>query len=254
MLTREPEREVKLYDALRESFQANERTGLHLTDLLNPRQTYWKALDPQPITDAMIGFFSGGLGHEHALTRLLERDFRETPEEAIDGIHHRPDYEAISDRIIPTGEFCELKTRRSNLPKSDDEANDPVRGLTYYRKQIRGYMALKRRETMYLLVLSLTEGKTRDPLSSSAPVFAVYKETMTPEELRQERDHLQAMKILLNSPASVQHMPLCEPWMCGKWNKALVRDGGAWSYYPKCPWYAQCGPQDTDPSRGSRHE
>jgi hypothetical protein len=254
MLTRVPDIEVKLYDALRESFMKNERTGLHLTDLLNPRQKYWRMLDPQPITDAQIGFFTGGLGHEDAITRLLADDFEETPEEVHYGIHCRPDYVAKSDRIVPKGEFLELKTRRSNLPKSDADANDPKRGLTTYRDQIRSYMALKHRTSMYLVVLSLTEGKTRDPLSTSAPVFAVYREDMTEQELAEKRDHLIGMKILLESPAGVQQMPLCWEFLCGKWNKALVRDGGAWSYIPKCPWYDKCRPQDTDPNRGVNHE
>jgi hypothetical protein len=224
---------------------------MHLTSLLNPRQTYWRALDPLPITDAEIGFFSGGRGHEDAVGKLLTADFIETPEVEIDGIHMRPDFQAVSDRIIPLGEYAEFKTRRSNLPKSDEEANDPKKGLGSYRDQVRGYMALKRRPTMYLIVLSLTEGKTRDPLSSSAPVYAVYKETMTQEELTATREHLISMKILLGSPAGSDMMPLCWSWLCGKWVKALVRDGGAWSYVPRCPYYPKCAPQLSDPNRGA---
>jgi len=91
-------------------------------------------------------------------------------------------------------------------------------------------------------------------LSSSAPVFAVYKETMTPEELAQTRDELISRKILLQSPAGVEQLPLCWAFLCGKWTKALVRDGGGWSYQPKCPWYEKCRPQDTDPNRGGRRD
>jgi len=254
MLARQPDIETKLYDVLRESFASQRRDGLHLTDLLNPRQYYWKQLDPQPLTNGDIGFFAGGLGHEDAVARLLKEDFHETPEDIVDGVALRPDFVARSSRIVPEGSYVEFKTRRSNLPKSDDEANDPARGLTTYRDQIRGYMALKQRPEMYLLVLSLTEGKTKDPLSSSAPVFAVYKETMTPEELAQTRDTLMSRKILLQSPAGVDQLPLCWAFLCGKWTKALVRDGGGWSYQPKCPWYDKCRPQDTDPNRGGRRD
>jgi hypothetical protein len=245
-----PDIEQRLIVALKEAFGKDTRTGLHLTDLLNPRQTYWKQLDPQPITDAEVGYFSAGRGHEDALSKLIGTDFELAAEDCIDGIHLRPDFRALSDRIIPRWEYCEFKTRRSNLPKSDDDANDPKRGLVTYRDQIRGYMALKRRPAMYLIVLSLTEGKTRDPLSTSAPVFAVYKETMTEEELAAIRDHLQAMKILLASPAGSDQMPLCWAFLCGKWVKALARDGGAWSYQPKCPWYGKCKPEETDSNRG----
>jgi hypothetical protein len=251
VLERQPELEVKLYDALRESFGQQERTGLHLTALLNPRQTYWRNLEPLPLTDAEVGFFSAGRGHEDAVAKMLVSDFVETPEEEIDGIHLRPDFLAISDRIIPKGEYAEFKTRRSNLPKSDEEANDPKKGLTTYRDQVRRYMALKRRSNMYLIVLSLTEGKSRDPLSVSSPVYAVYKETMTDAELTQERDYLISMKILLNSPAGSDQMPLCWEFLCGKWHRALVREGGAWSYIPKCPYYQKCKPWETDTNRGT---
>jgi hypothetical protein len=252
MLERMPDLEIALYEVLRESFieQDLTRTGLHLTALLNPRQTYWRNLDPRPLTNAEIGFFSAGRGHEDAVAKMLVQDFIETPEATIDGIHLRPDFQAISDRIIPCGEYAEFKTRRSNLPKSDEEANDPQRGLTTYRDQIRRYMALKRRTSMYLIVLSLTEGKTRDPLSTSAPVYAVYKETMTTQELIEERSYLISMRILLQSPAGAQQMPLCWEFLCGKWHKALVRDGGTWSYIPRCPYYENCKPWETDPQRG----
>ena len=75
MLTRELDREKRLYEVLREAFTRDTRDGVHLTDLLNPRQTYWRQLDPQPITDAEIGFFSGGRGHEDAVGKLLVKDF-----------------------------------------------------------------------------------------------------------------------------------------------------------------------------------
>ena len=254
MLTRESECERNLYAALREAFTREQRTGIHLTSLLNPRQTYWRHLDPQPITDAEIGFFSGGRGHEDAVAKLLREDFIETPECEIDGIFLRPDFQAISDRIIPKGEYAEFKTRRSNLPKTDEEANDRKRGLTTYRDQVRGYMALKRRPTMYLIVLSLTEGKTRDPLSRSAPVYAVYKETMTEAELMAMRDDLLTRKILLASPASSDMMPTCWAFLCGKWTKALVRDGGGWTYQPMCPYYLKCEPWQTDPDRGGTYD
>jgi len=249
MLARDPDAEVRLYDALRDSFARDERTGIHLSSLLNPMQEHWRrALGRPPLTNAEIGYFTAGRGHEDILTKLLESDFVSTPEEEIDGIHCRPDFIAVTDRVIPKGSHAELKTRRANLPKSDADAQTAFES---YRAQVRGYMALKRQNEMYLIVLSLTEGKTRDPLSTSAPVIAVYKEVMTDEELEQTRQELRERRGYLEN-GRVDRLPLCWSFLCGRWSKIKVGKEVTWLYLPKCPYYADCQPQLRDPKRGMR--
>ena len=229
MIARCPELEPKWYDALRESFGSDAREGIHLSALLSPRQEFWKHVDPRPLTDDELGYFTAGRGHEDALVRFLGADFKITESTEIDGIHLRPDFEAVSDRIVPRGAHVEFKTRRSNLPVNDDEAQTD---FSNYRAQVRGYMALKRMNEMYLVVFSLTEGKTGDPLSRSHPVFAIYRETATDAELEQEREKLQARRRGLLDALAVSSadaplpfntnrlefltLPLCEAWMCGK--------------------------------------
>ena len=238
MLTRVPDVEPRLYDVLRTSFGTNTRTGIHLSSLLNPRQTHFKQTDPRPLNNEEIGYFIGGRGHEDALARLLGDDFALTAEEVIDGIHLRPDFVAVTDRVVPAGSFCEFKTRRSNLPKSDAEA---AIAFESYRDQIRGYMALKGHPEMYLIVLSLLEGKVKgDPLSKSGPVFAVYKETMTDEELAEVRTDLQTRKTLLEL-GTFSLMPLCWQFLCVRWvDKKLTKH---------CPYYDDCQPYLTDERR-----
>jgi hypothetical protein len=237
MLARVPDAEDKLYSALRTSFGQDERTGVHLSSLLNPRLTYFRKIDPRPLTDQEIGYFVGGRGHEDIISRLLGQDFELTAEEEIDGIHLRPDFVATTDRIIPKGAHAEFKTRRSNLPKTDELAQTVFQS---YRDQIRGYMALKHHHEMYLIVLSLLEGKTKDPLSVSGPVLAVYRETMTDEELMDARDDLYQRKTLLEIGAT-RVMPLCWEFMCVKWDKGTLK--------AKCPYYRQCKPYEMDPKR-----
>ncbi|HSE45001.1 MAG TPA: hypothetical protein VLA89_06700 [Gemmatimonadales bacterium] len=251
MLTRVPEAEARLYDALRESFGRDVRTGVHLSSLLNPLKTYWDQRNGRPpLTDRDIGYFTAGRGHEDILTKLLATDFESTPEEEIDGIHLRPDFRAVTSRVIPAGEYAEFKTRRSNLPKTDTEAQDAFKS---YRDQVRGYMALKRREQMYLIVLSLLEGKGRDPLSPSQPVIAVYRETMTPDELTAEWTELQNRKTLLELGVKAM-LPLCPAWMCGKWIKQPQDAKDKFKYHPLCPHYESCQPQNRDPKRGAKRE
>lgn len=238
MLARDPDAEKRLYDALRASFGTDERTGVHLSGLLNPRQTFYRARDPRPLTNLEIGFFTAGRGHEDIVSRLLgSGDFELTPEEEIDGIHLRPDFLAKNDKIIPQGRHAEFKTRRSNLPKTDELAQDVFQS---YRDQVRGYMALKRQREMYLIVLSLLEGKTKDPLSRSGPVIAVYRETMADEELRTEREKILLNKSLLEIGVP-SLMPLCWEFVCVEWvNKELKA---------KCPYHPDCHPELKDPKR-----
>lgn len=241
-IRREPEREKGLYDVLRESFVRTERTGIHLTSCLEPRLHYWSRLKPQPLTDAEIGYFAAGRGHEDAVGKLLVEDFVETPEEEIDGIHLRPDFQAVTNRIIPKDEFAEFKTRRSNLPKTDEEAATVFES---YRDQIQGYMALKDRFEMYLIVLSLLEGKDRkDPLSTSKPVFAVYKETMTRPELVAKRSDLLARRQLVEKE-NPKVMPLCAAWKCVR----NVKTPSGWQRVAACKWHRDCRPDLVDPQR-----
>jgi hypothetical protein len=247
LLTRDPAAERCLYEVLRESFAQDTRDGIHLSSLLTPLKEHWRRTSPPvPLTDSEIGYFTAGRGHEDILTRLLVEDFESTPEEVIDGIHLRPDFIAITNRVIPKGSHAELKTRRMNLPKTDAEAQT---AFDTYRAQIRGYMALKRQPEMYLIVLSLLEGKTKDPLSTSQPVIAVYKETMTDAELEHTRADLQNRKALLGAGVW-SLLPLCPAWQCGGWRKAE----STWVYIVKCPYYAKCRPDLKDPKRGMKRE
>jgi hypothetical protein len=245
MLTRDPEAEKRLYDALRLSFGSDERTGIHLSALLNPLQEYWRRKEGRkPLTDSEIGYFTAGRGHEDLLTRLLVDDFESTQEEEIDGIHLRPDFRALNDKIIPKGAYAEFKTRRSNLPKTDAEAQSVFQS---YRDQIRGYMALKNQPEMYLIVLSLLEGRNGDPLNPTRPVIAVYKETMTKEVLEITREDFKVRKVLLEQGLN-HHLPLCWAFLCGKWTR---NSKWGWKYEPKCPFYSKCEPYLRDPKRGT---
>jgi hypothetical protein len=243
VLSRDPDAEKRLYAALRESFGTDERTGIHLSALLNPLQEYWRRKEGRPpLTDTEIGYFTAGRGHEDILARLLKDDFELTPEEEIDGIHLRPDFRALNDKIIPKGAHAEFKTRRSNLPKTDAEAQSVFQS---YRDQIRGYMALKNQPEMYLIVLSLLEGRNGDPLNPTRPVIAVYRETMTEAEMADEKTTLLRSKVCLEIGAAIL-LPLCWQFLCGKWTKTKT----GFVYEPKCPHYAKCQPQLRDSKRG----
>jgi hypothetical protein len=277
VLTRQPDLEVKLYDALRESFGSADREGIHLTDLLTPRKKFWAHVEPLPPTDGELGFFTAGRAHEDALQRFLGKHFVLSLPYRVEGIDMRPDFQAITNDIIPATQYAEFKTRRSDLPKDDHEANEK---LSNYREQIRGYMTLLGRDEMYLIVLSLVEGKNPyDKFSKSKPIFAVYKETMTFEEreemlarLFHNHRFLQAA-LMTESKDIAGILPLCPAWQCGKHVATLpvtcscgkeyktqsFADKHAdetghwidfkWQYVPACKWYGSCKPHLIDKTR-----
>jgi hypothetical protein len=249
MIARDSVAERALYDAIRESFAKDERTGTHLSALLNPLQEYWRQVEGRTVTDTDLMYFTAGRGHEDILARLLDQDFELTPEAEIEGIHLRPDFRAISDRIIPKGKHAEFKTRRANLAKTDEEAQEAYQS---YRDQIRGYMALKDQGEMYLVVLSLLEGNKGD---GTKPVLAVYRETMTEGERLVLRTALIQRKILLENGVT-SLLPLCWEWLCGKLTKVKKDDEKekVWVYEPKCPHYYSCQPQRRDPRRGAKND
>ena len=55
-ITRNPDKEKVILSALRESFD-EARTGVHLSDLLKPRQAAFRRLMPLPLTESEILYF-----------------------------------------------------------------------------------------------------------------------------------------------------------------------------------------------------
>ena len=58
-IVKDPKLLESLLERARER-EAREREGLHLTDLLYPRQAFWKRTKPKPVTMAEMLFFIAG--------------------------------------------------------------------------------------------------------------------------------------------------------------------------------------------------
>lgn len=194
-ITRNPDREKVILDALRESFD-EPRTGVHLSDLMNPRQAAFKRVMPLPPTESEILFFLAGRGHEEVFARLAGVEvgaskvkyvkipgFVAGEEREKHGILYRPDFR------WDTKPF-EFKTRRRNLAKPGEE---PTVYDTYL-DQLKGYCALDEQPWAGLGVLSLLEGQTGDPLNPTHPELAVYDVQFSPGDMRNMTDYLIEMR------------------------------------------------------------
>jgi hypothetical protein len=273
IVTRDSAMEARVAAGIVDSFGKNERQGIHLSDLLSPRRAFWQRAMPLPPTPEESLYFLAGRGHEDAFGRIAGLTVAEESE--WEGIRYRPDFDIYG----APGEF---KTRRSNLAAEGEEE----RVYDNYLAQLRGYCAIYNSTDGWLLVLSLLEGRSNDPLNPTRPVLAVYRVTFTKAELFLERERLRIMREALaasltsGDPSS---LPLCAGWMCGKRTKTMTQQPScktcgkvfaseewgpkqhlagksgqgheiipaeiAWSYTPKCKWYESCRPQDTDPER-----
>lgn len=195
-ITRNPDKEKVILTALRESFDES-RTGVHLSDLLKPRQAAFRRLMPLPLTESEILYFLAGRGHEEVFARLAGVVVGASPVKYAKipgfvsgegrmkfGISYRPDFRWD---IKP----AEFKTRRSNLAKPGEES----RVYDNYLEQLLGYCALDEVPYAVLIVFSLLEGRSNDPLNPTHPELAVYDVQFSPGDMERMENYLVEMSI-----------------------------------------------------------
>jgi hypothetical protein len=212
------------------------RTGVHLSDLLSVRKTYFSKVSPKPITDSEALYFLAGRGHEDVYGRIS--GLLPALSKVVDGISYRPDFLWFT---LPT----EFKTRRSNLAKPGEENSV----YETYLNQLKGYCCLDESPMGILIVFSLLEGKRGDPRNPTHPEMAVYNVSFETEELVQFRAELNTRKHNLLAAVKAEdpnNLGLCVSWQCG--SRAKTKDG--WSYVPRCKWYQECRPDTIDTTRG----
>lgn len=199
------------------------RVGIHASDLLNPRQGFWKQVDPQPMSDREIGLFLvGKVLHAFVLAQdegkassvnLLVTDEGSTYSEEL-GLYYSPD-KKYGDKVV------EFKTSRGQKEPTE------LRDIEVYLKQLVIYMAAENLQNGEIWVLYVN---AKDASGKTTPAFRVFKVTLTDDELtalkleiRKQRD------ALADALVSKKHdqLPLCVAWLC---------------HPEQCPWWAKCKP------------
>jgi hypothetical protein len=213
-IKRSPEREEYLFKTIINSFFERDKDraeSIHLSDLLYPRQAYWRRKHPLPATRSEVQYWVIGRGHEdvfHHVTGLKHIEVREW-----EGIVYSIDFFLDNPN--------EMKTRRGYLAKDGEE---PERYESYLH-QLRGYCACEYKQKGELWVWSLLE---KVDAYKSAPVLACYDVLFTEEELEEERKSLLTRKNGLQSALDYifdpfiedvpsmpwMALPACPGWMC----------------------------------------
>lgn len=233
---RDPKEEKRFYTLLREHLKKSDRKldlkKFHVSDILAPRQWYWRNKNPKEITNDMIGFFLGGIAHHAMAEPILAGKSGEVEHEAV---------LSTDDGIVIVGHMdvyrkfpIEFKTSRKwTIPKEPAE---------HYVDQLVCYCALKKANRGKIAVFFLTPGRKWDGKSSTGPELAVWDITFTDEELEYASTMMKtAATYCVSAWEKEDHtlLPLCDDWKCGSKWKGKVKIN--------CLWYEDCKPEGRYP-------
>lgn len=189
--------------------------GTHLTDLLYPRQAYFRSIDPKPLTEDQIGYFVAGHGHHGIIEAIIEDPrFREVE-------FYDKDLKTYTTLDIMTKDMVqEIKTSRAWTIKKDPNEN--------YIDQIMGECAMTGKTKARLIVFYICPGRNKKGDKETKPKFQVFEISFTKKELKDIREVLEERNKglhLAKETGDHTKLPLCLEWMCRS-----------------CPWIEDCDP------------
>lgn len=190
------------------------RTDVALTDLIYPRETFFKRKFPMEPSEREILDFLRGKSIEEGLGKLLKLDHPESKKNF--GIFYNPDFRfKLEDKDI----IMELKSRRSYLAKEGEE----IERYKYYIEQIKGYCVLDEINEAYLTIFAIAE--KADDGWKTEPKIVSYKLEFTEEDLQEHKEKLMKNSELLikalesNDFSNLQE---CDEYRCGKVLKEMI--------------------------------
>lgn len=206
---------------------SKDRTGIHASDLLDPRKAYYDKVRPQPLSNRMVGlFFVGKVLHAFFLSALTgetgtnwKSDGGSTVDKEL-GFSYSPDW-------CKDGIPGELKTSRGKYEMSTSN-------LGLYLEQLMIYMVGKKSEDGRLVVLMLSLPAPRGEGWGTYPQYRAYNVHVSKADLAKYKTQLVATRKLLekalktNSRKDISRLPVCRQFKCGK---------------SQCPHYEVCKPE-----------
>ena len=183
----------QLYDALYEEYN-KERKGIHVSDLtLCPRESCFRRLQPKPLTNTDLNFFTSGKAIHEALQSLIKKyadRFEKDKEIKFNGIEGHIDLFDKQYHIPIEAKSARVKTM--DKPK------------THYITQLEAYMAITGAETGIILVQCL--------LNYGDDPFIEFEHTMTEQQRNQKLHELNTDATMLKianaaqDPSLVSHI------------------------------------------------
>jgi hypothetical protein len=208
---RDHEEEKDLLAKAKAYLEQSDRTGIHATDLLDPRIAFFKKQNPSGVPDRLVNVFIVGQ-IAHAIIEVIKGSSGDyTKPDAgtrlFDELHYSPDF------LNYKGEPDEIKTTRSfYLPKVAYLPDDDTYHM--YLEQLLIYMAAEDKTVGRLTLLYLN---SKDETGRTAPQFYVWKIETTPEALEALRGVIKKTMGQLNVAIEKKDhnlLPLCRAWKC----------------------------------------
>lgn len=191
----------KLTDTVR-TWLDKPRNGIHVSDLLFPRATYFSKISPQPLSDKEVGFFVAGRAHHEVIEALAgEKRFREQTVK-WNGIEGNIDF--IED--IPT----EVKTTRAQTVATPEKLSK------HYLDQLGYYCAMMNSNIGRLIIFYLGARETAsDGKRIMTPKFKVF-DIKYPDLEMIKKEMLRRKDILIEAveTRNFNSLPKCPEWKC----------------------------------------
>lgn len=242
-IKRSDTREDKIYAQLIKYFKDREResplkTGeYHVSDLMNPRQAFFKYTDPQKITRKEIGFFLSGMAHHFVMQEGMNgetekellftvklKDKDSTVVQVIGHVDKYPDYP------------IELKSSRKwTIPEEPPE---------HYVDQLKAYCTMADLNVGEVVVFFYTPNRKWNGETATEPEIVVWEIKFGDDELHEakkllKRNTRKLHTALVNEDFS--ELPLCTDWLCGKKYRGKPT--------VNCKWYEDCKPEGRYPKK-----
>lgn len=189
---------------------SKDRTGIHASDLLNPRKAYFDKLYPQKLSDRLVGtFFVGKTLHAFFLSALTGA--KGTDWKTDGGSHENKELGITwSADWIKNGVPYEFKTSRSKYEQTFSD-------LRSYLEQLLIYMVSTDSTTGKLVTLMYNLPVPRSQGWGSAPQYRAYDVTVSKSDLAKYKSQLRETVELLKSALrrkSPKGLPLCKEFLC----------------------------------------
>jgi hypothetical protein len=207
---------------------SQDRTGIHASDLLDPRKAYYDAIQPKsPLAERLVGlFFVGKVLHAFFLSALTgekgvnwSSDGGSTVDKTL-GISYSPDW-------CKSGIPGELKTSRSKFEMRPSD-------LSLYLEQLMIYMVGEDSAYGRLVVLMLNLPAPPGQGWGTYPQYRAYDINVTKAELSAYKKQIISVRKSLEralktkKAKDIAALPLCRTFKCGK---------------SQCPHYGICKPE-----------
>jgi hypothetical protein len=207
---------------------SKDRTGIHASDLLDPRKAYYDKTQPKtPLSDRLVGlFFVGKVLHAFFLSALTGEN----------GVNWKSDSGSTFDKKLGfsySPDWCkdnipgELKTSRGKYEMRPSD-------LALYIEQLMIYMVGKKSTHGRLVVLLTSLPAPRGQGYGTYPQYRAYNINVSKADLAKYEKQLLATRkslekaLMVKTPKVIKLLPLCREFKCGA---------------SQCPHYNICKPE-----------